>query len=99
MVIPKPTAMTLQGLRVYIGIGQDAWIDYRGQEKFSEVCAEIEEIIYQQKFAGAASGQFNHAIIARDLGLADKQEHGVIEDNPLTALIGTLSNNTIGPKK
>ena len=34
----------------------------------------VENIIRDQKFSGACSGHFNHAIIIRDLGLADKKE-------------------------
>lgn len=41
---------------------------------FSAVINKIEEIIYQQKFEGAAVGLFNSNIIARDLGLRDKQD-------------------------
>ena len=35
---------------------------------------KIEEIIYNQKFEGAAVGIFNSNIIARDLGLSDKKD-------------------------
>ncbi|MDC9826565.1 terminase small subunit, partial [Devosia sp. ZB163] len=34
----------------------------------------VDEIIRAQKFEGAAAGLLNPNIIARDLGLADKQE-------------------------
>ena len=70
----------------------------KGKPDFSEVCADAERVIYQQKFQGAAADQLNPAIIARDLGLADKKEVGVIADNPITALIGQLSGKTVGPK-
>ncbi|MFC0183379.1 terminase small subunit [Pseudarcicella hirudinis] len=43
------------------------------QKIFLEVITRIEEIVYVQKFEGAAVGAFNANIIARDLGLADKQ--------------------------
>jgi hypothetical protein len=39
--------------------------------------------MYAQKFEGAASGAFNANIIARDLGLADKTEMKVTEEQPL----------------
>lgn len=41
---------------------------------FNTVIETIEEIIYQQKFEGAATGLMNANIISRDLGLADKKE-------------------------
>lgn len=39
-----------------------------------DTIAAIEQIIFVQKFEGAAAGLLNHAIIARDLGLVEKQE-------------------------
>lgn len=41
---------------------------------FSKVVTHIREVIYRQKFEGAASGFLNPNIIARDLGLVDKKE-------------------------
>jgi len=72
--IPKRRAMTLGGLRIFLGIGVQTWIDYTQRADFSEVTAEIYEIIKAQKFEGAAADQFNANIIARDLGLVDKSE-------------------------
>ena len=40
-----------------------------------EICTSIAKVIRQQKFEGAAAGLLNHAIIARDLGMADKHDH------------------------
>lgn len=41
---------------------------------FLTVIEKLEEIIYNQKFEGAASNFLNSNIIARDLGLSDKRE-------------------------
>ena len=41
----------------------------------------MKEIIYNQKYSGAAAGFFNANIIARDLGLANKIAGD--KDNPL----------------
>lgn len=41
---------------------------------FSEILTRIRETIFQQKFEGAAVGAFNSNLIARELGIADKQE-------------------------
>jgi ribosomal protein L11 methylase PrmA len=43
-------------------------------EDFLQVVTRIEKTIASQKFEGAAVGFFNPLIIARDLGLTDKQE-------------------------
>ena len=76
--LPKMRAMTLAGLCLFIGISRETWNDWRkSRSDFSDVIREAEEIIYSQKFAGAAADLLNANIIARDLGLADKQEHDV----------------------
>lgn len=43
-------------------------------QDFLTIISRIEQTIYRQKFDGAAVGNFNHNIIARDLGLRDKTE-------------------------
>ena len=50
------------------------WQDYTEKDDFSAVTTRIEDIIYEQKFTGAAADLLNPNIIARDLGLADKKE-------------------------
>lgn len=45
---------------------------------FLTIIEKIEQIIYQQKFEGAAVGAFHANIIARDLGLIDRQENTLI---------------------
>lgn len=72
--IPIPRPFTLHGLCIYLGIVTETFRDYEKQEAFSSVCKRIREIIYNNKFEGAAVGTYNHAIIARDLGLADKKD-------------------------
>ena len=41
---------------------------------FSTIISRIEEVIYNQKFQGAAADLLNANIISRELGLADKSE-------------------------
>lgn len=72
--IPKLRAMTLVEMRVYIGIAQSTWHLYSTRPEFSDVCQLIADIIYAQKFTGAAAELFNATIIARDLGLREKQD-------------------------
>jgi hypothetical protein len=48
--------------------------DVPENQDFLRVCTHIREIIFTQKFEGAAVGAFNANLIARDLGLTDKQE-------------------------
>lgn len=72
--LPHPRAMTIRGLCGFIGMARRSWDDYRDRDGFKEVCELAEDIMFEQKFAGAAAGLFNASIIARDLGLADKRE-------------------------
>lgn len=76
--VPRMRAMTQAGLCAYLNIGTSTWHDYKDKDEYSEVTSKIEQVMYEQKFSGAASGLLNANIIARDLGLADKQEitHG-----------------------
>lgn len=73
--LPKMRAMTNVGLCIFLDISQQAWTEYRAREGFGEVTTRVDEIIRTQKFEGAAAGLLNPSIIARDLGLAEKQEH------------------------
>lgn len=73
--IPKMRAMTISGLCIFLDISRDTWGEYRQREGFSDICTRADEIIRTQKFQGAAAELLNPAIIARDLGLADKSEH------------------------
>jgi len=41
---------------------------------FSQILSHVRDVIYQQKFEGAAVGSFNASIIQRDLGLKDNQD-------------------------
>ena len=74
MDVPKMRAMTVGGLCNFLDIDQTTWADYRTKPDFSRICERVDSIIRQQKFEGAAADIFNASIIARDLGLADKQE-------------------------
>lgn len=69
-----PRPMTMGGLCIFLDIADSTWQEYRKKDDFSAICANVDKIIYHQKFAGATAGLMNAAIIARDLGLKDKQE-------------------------
>lgn len=83
--VAKMRAMTLTGLRLFLGIDAQTWTNYKAREDFIEVITRAEEIIYEQKFTGAAADMLNPNIIARDLGLADKQEVKQTQDIKVTA--------------
>ncbi len=77
MPVAKMRAMTKAGLCFFIGADETTFNRWRDgdDEDFRRVTREIESIIYQQKFSGAAADLLNANIIARDLGLADKKDH------------------------
>lgn len=84
--VPKMRAATQSGLQIFLGMSRQSWQDYRKKDLFSAVVEEIEQMISEQKFVGAAAGFLNANIIARDLGLVDKQEADVrntilVQDN------------------
>lgn len=75
--IPKLRVYTLHGLCLYLDVNTAYFRQFkqRNQNKdFATIISKIEETIYNQKFTGAAAGFLNPNIIARDLGLADKQD-------------------------
>lgn len=74
--VPKMRAMTLNALCVFLGIRRATWGDWRSKrEDLADVIERVEGIIFAQKFEGAAADMLNASIIARELGLADKQDH------------------------
>jgi len=76
--VPKMRSYTYAGLCVYLGCGRTYFNDFKVSElgktkDFSEVLTRIDDILYTQKFEGAAAGLLNQSVICRDLGLSDKQ--------------------------
>lgn len=72
--VAKMRAMTLDGLTLFLDVDPETWANYRKREDFFGVVTRVERVIRSQKFAGAAADLLNANIIARDLGLADKNE-------------------------
>lgn len=79
-VTPTSRPYSLMGMCVYLGASTNWWNEFRSacinkrDKDFLEVIARVEETIKTQQFEGACVGAFNANIIARTLGLADKQE-------------------------
>ena len=73
---------TIHGMCIYLDCNTSYFKNFKKQikeddplkEEFSSVIAKIEQIIYNQKFEGAAVGIFKENLIARDLGLIDKKD-------------------------
>lgn len=77
-IIQEPVAvmraMTIKALCRYIGMTYETWQKYRQKPDFSAICSEVEDIIYDHKFTGAAGGLLSASIIQRDLGLKESSE-------------------------
>lgn len=73
---PAQRPYTLAGFMIYIGVNRGYWSDFKKlvNEDFSEVMTRIEQIIETQQLEGAMVGAFNPNIVARLIGLIDKQE-------------------------
>lgn len=73
--IKKMRAMTISGLCLFLDICENTWANYKKQPDFLSITLEIEKVIYNQKFTGAAADLLNSNIIARELGLSDKVQN------------------------
>ncbi len=71
--VPLARAMTLEAMCLHVGITDETWRNYRERKEFLGVTSQVDAMVYTQKFEGAAANLFNANIIARDLGLKDKQ--------------------------
>lgn len=89
-------AFTIQGLCLYLGCNVLYFKQFEESIKdktdelakdFSIILSRVREIIYTQKFTGAAAGFLNPNIIARDLGLTDKTDITTAGDKIETTII------------
>lgn len=91
----KMRAMTVTAFCLFADIDMKTWENYKNNNDFIHITTRIENSIKSQKFEGAAADLLNPNIIARDLGLADKQqtEHsGEIKTTPPTFIFKKFEN-------
>jgi len=83
--VTKMRAMTIRAMCFFIGLSRQGWQEYSEKPDFSDIVKEIEDVIFSQKFEGAAADLLNPNIIARELGLSDKvqNEHTGANGKPL----------------
>jgi len=78
--IPTMTPMSIKTFCLYADIDHKTFLNYesaKGYEDFFQVTRKIRYIIESQQLEGATVGAYNANIVARLLGLADKQEHEI----------------------
>lgn len=94
--IPTSSPFTLTGLCIFLGVNTQYFTDFekgldinkKKDKDFSLVITHVREVIFTQKYEGAAVGAYNANIIARDLGLSDKKEHsGSVDIKQITGTI------------
>lgn len=82
--IPTASPFTITGLCIFLGVNSvyfNRFEEEREKEDtqeakdFCKVITHIREIIFTQKFEGAAVGAYNSNIVARSLGLGEKVDH------------------------
>jgi hypothetical protein len=90
--LPKMRAFTIRGLCLYLNANEFFFNGFESDMKgkvddlsidFYQICTRIRDIIYQQKFVGAAAGFLNPNMICRDLGLSDRNVLAGDKDNPI----------------
>lgn len=81
--VAKMRAMTLSGLCIFLDIDRKSFDNYANRQDFFPVASRIAEVIRTQKFEGASADLLNANIIARDLGLAEKNEVSGPNGGPL----------------
>ncbi|RZJ91597.1 MAG: DNA packaging protein [Chryseobacterium sp.] len=79
MSIPTDRPFTMHGLCLYLDCSTSYFRAFKStatedKKDFLTVIEKIEEVVYQQQFEGATVGAYNANIIARTLGLTEKQE-------------------------
>ncbi|MBK5721409.1 DNA-packaging protein [Dysgonomonas sp. Marseille-P4677] len=95
--VPTQRPFSLSGLCNYLGCNQGYFYEFKTNcdKGFSDIITRIEELIEIQQFEGATVGAFNANIIARKLGLSDKQEITGKDGSPLNSPPTIILNNLI----
>lgn len=87
--------MTISGLCLFLDISRNTWFNYRERDSIKDVVATVEQVIYTQKFEGAAADMLNASIIARELGLKEATSSEVTMDARITKSVGDMSDEEL----
>lgn len=89
--IPRPFSWS--GLNTYLSIEGITTSLYRykyndgnAYDEFSDVIKLIDDVMFSQKFEGAAVGMYKENIISREIGLAERNNTTIAVDQPLFEL-------------
>lgn len=85
--LPVMRPFTIQGLCLFLDVNTVWFREFEESlrlkedqvsKDFSIICTRIREIIFDQKFSGAAAGFFNANLISRDLGLQESVKSEIV---------------------
>lgn len=85
--VPHLRPFTESAFCLFLDIDRKTFYNYGNDENYKEffpIYNKICQVIYNQKFEGAASGFLNPVIIARDLGLSEKIDQKTTSDINIT---------------
>ena len=100
--LPRQRVYTVKGLCIFLGVNSDYFSDFKDlikgktdeqSKEFSRVITWINDVIYTNKFEGAASGMLNPVIISRDLGLKDQVENKIDASDQFLELMKRANNS------
>jgi hypothetical protein len=72
--VPIQRPYTIKALVHFLDIDFTTWKLYKSRPEFQDTVSSIEDFIYNQKLEGAICSIFNSSIIARHLGLVERQD-------------------------
>jgi hypothetical protein len=80
--IPTPSPFTIGGLCIFLGVNSKYFNKFKDNldrskqidDDFYHTITHVQECIFKQKFEGALVGAYNPMLVARYLGISDKQE-------------------------
>jgi hypothetical protein len=83
--LPKMRAFTWSGLELFLhGHELKNYRNNPAYEDYFQILTRIEQVMYNQKFTGAAVNMLNPSIIARDLGLKEQTDNTNTNTQPTT---------------
>lgn len=99
VVCSQDRPLKLIDFYAFAGITHSMFQRYEEKDDFKAITARVRDIIYSQKFDGAARGIFESNIIARDLGIGDKLDIAGTFDPSKPIKVEFGKGNTNVPKK
>ncbi len=86
--VSKMRAYTQRELCLFLGVNEKYLSQFNEDKaernkEYANIVTRIRDVIYTQKFTGAAADLLNPSLIAKEIGLSDKHLHGQDPENPL----------------